>query len=569
MKVFTSLRRGIVALFLALLISPALASQPEKPPLAVNLAPVRDWSTQQPFLDVMKTARRWIGHRPGQWGGASYDEINAMGILDDRGWPRAIPRELGSIGTVILTDMPQEAMSLAGQYVLRFQGDGIVEVAGRARNVRYRGNEVRFDFTPGPGPVEIRIQRTDPGKTGDYVRNISVVRASRLAEFEAGAIFDPDWLAQLEGFEVLRFMDWMNTNDSDQRLWSNRPQETDFSYSRRGVPIEVMLELANVLGASAWVNMPHLADDDYVARFAMLVKQGLAPEMQIYVEYSNEVWNWQFLQAEWADAMGRELWGATYLGAQYYGMRAAEIARLWSGVYASQAEERLVNVISTQTGWLGLEADILTAPRMKSERGDAYQPPYDAFDAYAITGYFGHVLGTDKRVDLVNAWIVESLAVASADAAAAGLTGAAFDEYVGRHRFDLASERAFEELLNGQHSGDTQDTLQDLRDRVFPYHSEVAARYDLDLIMYEGGTHVVGIGAAVDNADFTAFFTTFNYSDQMGKLYDMVMQDWADAGGNLFNIFADVQAADKWGSWGALRYRDDANPRWDAIERWK
>lgn len=53
--------------------------------------------------------------------------------------------------------------------------------------------------------------------------------------------------------------------------------------------MEAMLDLANRLDADPWFCIPHLADDDFVRRFAELVKQRLEPERSVYVEYSNEV----------------------------------------------------------------------------------------------------------------------------------------------------------------------------------------------------------------------------------------------------------------------------------------
>ena len=143
---------------LLLTTSPAFAQDSERRgQMAINLAGVTDWSPQQPFLDVFKTARPWIGHRKRGWGGATYEELRSAGYLDAEGWPVAISPELGSIGTLILTHLPEDAIDTAGHYRLQFEGNGIVEVSGRAQNVRYGKNEVTFDFTPGEGFVEIRI----------------------------------------------------------------------------------------------------------------------------------------------------------------------------------------------------------------------------------------------------------------------------------------------------------------------------------------------------------------------------------------------------------------------------
>ena len=83
--------------------------------------------------------------------------------------------------------------------------------------------------------------------------------------------------------------------------------------------------------------------------------------------------------------------------------------------------------------------------------------------------------------------------------------------------------------------------------------------------MYEGGTHIVGIGAQVDDERLTEFFQHFNYSNEMGELYRSLIDSWYTGGGRLFNAYADVYIPTKWGSWGALRHLEDRNPRWDAL----
>ncbi|MCU9837685.1 hypothetical protein OEZ49_07895 [Ruegeria sp. WL0004] len=530
--------------------------------LAIGLAGVNDWSVQQPFLDVFKTARPWIGHLPRQFGGASYDDLQAAGYLDENGWPQAIPPELGSVGTLILTDLPVEATSVAGRYVLRFDGQGIVEVTGRAENIRYGRNRVEFDYTPGPGLVDIRIQRTHRG--GDYVRNINVVKEENLAAFDAGARFNPDWLDRLQGFRALRFMDWMQTNNSQQAAWEGRPKPADFSWAVKGVPVEIMVDLLNRTGADGWFNMPHLADDDYFRRFAETVRDTLWIEQRAYVELSNEVWNWQFTQAQWAEDQARARWNKKDHWVSYYAARAVKMADIWAEVYGDQAEARLVRVISTQTGWIGLEEMILDAPAWVAEEPGRAAPARH-FDAYAVTGYFGGTLGWEQRLPMLRQWLADSRAEAAAQAEAKGLTGSERDAYMAEHRFDLATSLAWAELRDGAASGDATDTLAQNLGTQLPYHAAVAAKYGLDLIMYEGGSHVVGLGPLIDDEEITAFFTHFNYSDEMGDLYTDLIRGWHAAGGKLFTAYADVYRPNKWGSWGHLRHLDDANPRWDAL----
>jgi hypothetical protein len=532
------------------------------PRLGLNLAPVVDWSVQQPFLDVIKTARPWIGHLEGRWGGVEYAELQAGGYLDTQGWPRAIPPGVTGLSTLILTDLPPDAGGVAGRYVLRHKGQGDLRIEGRARVLTRAPGRITFQFIPGEGGVILTIADTD---AADPIRAISVVREDREAALDGGEVFNPDWLDLIRGARTLRFMDWMATNNSTLSRLADRPRRDDFTWARQGVPMEVMLALANGLGADPWFTLPHQAEDALVRHWAEEVRAGLAPGLRAHVEFSNEVWNWQFDQARWAQEAARDRWQAEGdAWVQYYGLRAAEVAGIWTDVFGTDAPARLNRVIGTQTGWRGLEEAILDAPLVRAEGRPA---PVDSFDSYAVTGYFAAALGTDAKSPVLRDWLADSRAMAEAQAEAQGLQGRARDDFIAARQFDLATDRAATELENGFVTGDPQDTLDQLLTETLPYHAAVAGARGLDLVMYEGGTHVVGIGPQLEDARLTAFFAHLNYSPQMGALYARLQEGWADLTDAPFTAFNDVEHPSKWGSWGGLRHLGDENPRWQALAR--
>ncbi len=124
-----------------------------------------------------------------------------------------------------------------------------------------------------------------------------------------GQIFSPAFLAMLANFRVLRFMDWSRTNGSPLSSWAGRPLPTDATWATdRGVPLEVAIQLSNALSADPWLNVPVMADDSYITEMAKLVHRLLGPSQQVYVEYSNEVWNSDFSQYEYAVRRGHALW---------------------------------------------------------------------------------------------------------------------------------------------------------------------------------------------------------------------------------------------------------------------
>ena len=74
--------------------------------LGMNLTELRDYQPQRPFIDVMKTARAWIAHREGQWGGFGEADLIARGRADAqwlaafraRGRQRAVQPDAGRPG---------------------------------------------------------------------------------------------------------------------------------------------------------------------------------------------------------------------------------------------------------------------------------------------------------------------------------------------------------------------------------------------------------------------------------------------------------------------------------------
>ncbi len=527
------------------------------PSLAMGLNGIADWSTQQPFIDVMKTARPWIGHVSGQWGGWGAADLREGGFLDENGWPLRIPEALSSIETLILTEQPARAVSTAGRYRLTYKGRGRIEITGLVQDVRRRPGEIWFTYTPGEGLVGIDIRRTDPKGTGDYIRDIVVVKEENIPLYEVGELFNPRWINRIRDLRSVRFMDWMFTNGSTIRTWADRPKPATYTYGEIGVPVETMVALANEIGADPWFNMPHLADEQYNRRFAQYVLEHLNPGLKAYVEYSNELWNFTFSQTQWALQQAEKRWGAAAGGdawLQFAALKTAKAMDIWRDVYGADAKARLVRVVATHTDWPGLEESILQAPLVVAEGKPA---PVDSFDAYAVSGYFGFDLGTDDLAPTVLNWIRQGRINAEQQGRKDGLTGAKLATFIKRQEYNFASRKAAENIRKG--------SLKHLLTEAWPYQAGVARDNGLQLVMYEGGTHVAGVGEWASNETLGAFFEHFNYTKQVAGLYQELLAEWKNIGGTLFNAFVDVAPASKWGGWGALRHLDDANPRWNAL----
>jgi hypothetical protein len=54
-------------------------------------------------------------------------------------------------------------------------------------------------------------------------------------------------------------------------------------------------QLANQLGCDIWVHVPARANDDYILNMAKLLYNVVDPDLAIYVEYSNEASDSDFI----------------------------------------------------------------------------------------------------------------------------------------------------------------------------------------------------------------------------------------------------------------------------------
>ncbi|WP_449420759.1 cellulose-binding protein [Phormidium nigroviride] len=516
-------------------------------PVGVNLSGIADWSTELPFLDAFKSSRKWMTQcdpkEAGCQGELDTKEYNLLN-LDENGWVKSLPLPQDSpkytrVSTLLLRDIPNFFPS--GKYIVMYEGEGKIEYKFAAKKDEASSQPGRdiidVDATNKEG-ILLTITATDPNKTGKYIRNIRVIHSQDEKAYESGEIFNPKFIDKIKKFRTLRFMDWMSTNGSEQKEWSNRPKPENISYAYQGnVPIEIMVALANKIKANAWFNMPIMATDEYLKNFAQTVKNSLDPNLKVYVELSNEVWNFSFPQSQYALQQGQARWGKDKQDAymQWYGMRTAQMCDLWKDIFSEQ-KDRVVCVISTQTAWKGLENSVLDCSYWVAEGN---KPCYQhGIDVYAITGYFSGNLGAPENTSIVESWLNDS---------------------------DGGFSKAFKQLRDGGLLGGFKDSLSDGYG-LFKYHSEVAQKKGLKLVAYEGGQHIVGIQGNENNEKLTNFFIELNRRPEMYELYTKLLENWKEAGGTLFMQYLDIGLPSRWGSWGALEYvGQNGSPKYNAL----
>ena len=514
------------------------------PTLAYGLNEVSDWSTEMPFLDIAREMRPFVAHAGGKWDAMTNEQLRDGGYLDANGWLKHLPKGVDSVGTIWAwgeTDQSgtAAARSRAGIYVLTYKGEGTIELGLGARVISSGSGSITFQNPTGTQMV-LNITATDPKGTGDYIRDISVVKAKYEGLLKAGENLQPDFLSVVQDARELRFKDWMALDSQTETgTWPKRPKVGDATWSVQGVPVEVMVELANQTGSDPWFTIPVWASDDYIRNFATYVRDHLAAGLMAHVEYGNENWNWSYsTNAHWLAGRAQSEWGETG-GASWINFaakRAVETALIWDQVFGSKARVRLDNVLGVQTAYPDLAKEELTAPMWQAHEAGKYVAPYSVFNSLAVTTYFGGAFVADSHL---RAELLSAIKEPGVDA----------NQFLTERLMDPDVEQSIPQV-----------------ERYWVVLKAIADQYGLKLTAYEGGQHVhhSAFVAGLSGGDLdalTTFLAGYVRSPEMAELYHQLWSAWAKVGDGPFMQFVDVAGSSKYGSWGLLSALRDTNPR--------
>ena len=467
-------------------------------PLAINFDAFRDYNPAWVFTDAMKMARPWIG----QFADTESPFTPGFTIpTTENGWPLPAPG-LGA-ATLLLRDM--DGVYPAGIYEAFWTGTGVLDFGLDATVIETPApGHARLLVAPTYEGILVKVRASDPA---DPIRDIRVMMPGFANDTEQ--TFHPDFLEAIEPFGALRTMQWQNTNFSTLSEWSDRPTPELFSQAAEfGMSAEFMVELSNTTGKPLWVCMPYLASDDFVAQFARFAAQNLDPELPIFVEYSNEVWNQGFpahfhaTQAGLAAGLGPSGFDACL---KWTSERAVRIFDLWNAEFEAVrgpgASEDVVRVMAAQ------HANPYTSETMLD-----HELAYLKVDALALAPYFGHQFGTPEQL---NATLSKSVAQILAEC--------------------------------------TDEITQELGPRMAE-NVAVAEDRGLPLIAYEGGQHLVTVGPVQFHQALSEKLTAANRDPGMYDVYRTFLDAWNDAGAGFMTPYSFTFTYGVYGSWGHLEY---------------
>ncbi len=298
--------------------------------------------------------------------------------------------------------------------------------------------------------------------------------------------------------DVLRPMWWAMVPGSDVIKWEDRPKVDDYSYGgdeegyiNRGTAYEHMIDICNETNSDLWICVPVMADDNFVAQLALLIKKRLNKELNIFVEYSNEsIWNYWFKYHDGLNPGDVGLDGykgddGSIYASHKYAARTIQVLDFFDKVFGSESN-RLIGVLAGQFGWTPPMPFMIDAIEwMGTDK-------MDLIDAFAIAPYVG-------ESDIVEMKWPDMDAV-----------------------FDTLDIYAYN-LLNGTVApglaGDKNDPLTTFID--------LAKKYNKKLIAYEAGQHFVttsigDVGGGLTNEQVEKL----NSHPRMYNFYQNYIKGW-------------------------------------------
>jgi len=365
-----------------------------------------------------------------------------------------------------------------------------------------------------PGRIEIELGNGRSGMTqsstnpANYLRNIRIIPLAHEYDY-SDKITREKYKGLWGSAGVVRFLDSQRINNSKEVEWSDRQKLTTFG-ARNGQSLEDIIQMSNEMNASPWLLAPHLANDDYFREMAVYVRDNLNPTLKVHIEYTNEAWNWGFQQTHDLNNLAKQNGTTLY---QEYGGRAKRLFEIWTDVFGGSS--RLVRVIGTQhhNSWI-------------SEQIMKVQGLSGLVDALAVGYYVGHE----------------------------------FSGSMAQSALDMTEDEVFNHL--------NSNSLPKAKELLIK-QKQVAEKYQIELIAYEAGQHLIAGAEWRENQPLVDKFISLNRNQKMSQLYMNMYKDWNDIGGGLIVWFQTAMKPSKWGSWGLLdnAVQDpEASPKYKAVK---
>lgn len=508
--------------------------------LGANMGGVRPYSRTHEFVDLVRSA-------------VGFGSFNSYGSSDapvgPDGWPT------GDFSIQLLHDQ-KEVTGISGTYTLVYDGQADVSalaspivIKNRRVDPDTKANLADIEFPVGGSQMGLnfKLLRGTDGKALAPVKNLRVIRPEYASQWRNPPIFTANYLRHIQRFSTLRFMDWLDTNvdlgkkyDGPEGVWEKRPTPITKRVATgdllpRGMPWETIIELANEAKVDIWINVPPLANDAYVTALAKLMKDGLKHNQRVYVEYGNEMWNYQFKQAhKLADDAVAEAKAGSEVGLRInydkkdpvvqrevmrYRLYMDRLIRISDAFRAEFGDDQMMTRIRPILAAQLVYTDFTAA--MLDYTTTVWKKPNKHY-FYAVSGapYYGmtkpvheRAVALRKQVDDLNAAIEKANAVPNA------VQQALYDVNAPEYSISV------DELLSS-----FSENANDSVNRKYEANIVMARKHQIKFVAYEGGLDTFGSASVLNKA------AANRRPEIKGTCIDHI-NTWARNGGDLMLWF--------------------------------
>jgi len=467
--------------------------------IGVNLDGMNYWNVgENAFKDKIKASGEFIGFYDNNWDNGVLDSIPR----DSNGYPNeGIPYTTSITGVGVKDLYVRKMLSASGrmrpgQYVFLYDGTGTIHFGGNATITGQTPGRIEVTFA-GTNNIWLEIAQSDPAP--NHMRNFRLVSRAYENDYLTD-MWEPNFLDKLAPFSTIRPMQWTNTIGSPVWEWSQRtPTTYNCQNEKSGVAYEYIIDLCNTQNKDLWICVPHMADTNYLVQMATLFKNNLDPNLTIYLEYSNELWNWDYPESQWA------IDNFTWLDPSYphnplydpskspyynMGLLQKRTFEIWYQVFGADSN-RVKRVVAGQA------AQVYVAQEMISAIGSGY-------DYISPAWYFGASPSTNFNPGFTTQDVIDSARVSF------------FQTYWSS----------------------------------FSAHYTLAQQHNKKVICYEGGQHITALGDA--NYSGLQTFYDAQVDPAIYTLYNEVIDTLRNKGTELIMAYVLAGGNSRYGSWGHI-----------------
>jgi len=366
----------------------------------------------------------------------------------------------------------------------------------------------------------------------------------------------------VEAFYMYRFMDLTGTNHSKIENWSNRRkpghcfQKGKIGNVDVGISYELAIDICNSLGKDMWINIPAMADKNFVQKMAQLIEgndpdktgcKGLNKNLRCYVEYANEV-GWAF----WANYCSEKAkMEGLASGRHFAAMQKARAASWFREVVGEKNEQyKIIQCIQSSNAYHSdIELDITCktfGPSLK---------PSGSPDFLGVTSYISNQM---------EQYVFEEI------------------NYADKSKRKNELKKFFKEFERRSLSGANTVSGVDFTSGISPVGKTMSEKFALPLIIYEGGcgmglngqkceknriivpSNTSGVNCNQLSKLADKYGGTANYVDfiraahsdaRMAKMFEICFNLTKAQGVQSLSQFGDVQDVNgniSWGYWACL-----------------